>query len=338
MRRFEEERVPEPYVPKPPVAPDDAAYLAAARAEAEFWSRPQIYSIDAWWGAALGPIKRHYNRRLTGDERTPWYEVVAQRGPFRRGLVLGCGGMVQDAGILETNPGLHLTFCDIDASGLAKRAEAFGARFPGRVETRQIDLNFAALEPARYDVIISANTLHHIVNLEHVATQIAAALADDGWFFLYDYTGESGMRFPAEQKRVFELIYERERARNPELPPITWHDVSDGTYSPFEAIRGGETIGILRQHLDEVERRSVGAVMGLLFFAGLLDGGFDARKAGVGSRIRRALRRSPDVPSLVWEEMLSDQCLTELALLDELVCDAAFFRPNNTFAVYRKPA
>lgn len=328
--------MPQPYVPNPPVTTDDAEYLAAARAEAEFWSRPQIYSIDGWVSAADGPIKRHYNRRFTGDEHTPWFETIARHGPYRRGLVLGCGGMLQEARILETNPGVHLTFCDIDESGLAKRAEEFGARFPGRVATRQIDLNFADLEPATFDLIVSGSTLHHIVNLEHVAGQIAKTLSDDGWFFLYDYTGESGMRFRQEQKRVFELIYERERARNPSVPSITWHDAEDGTYSPFEAIRGGETVGILREHLHEVERRTAGAIVGLLFFTGLLDNGFEPRRPAIVDRLKRRFANQGSAVRLLWEDMLSAECLRELSLMDAVVCDAKLFLPNNSFVTYRK--
>lgn len=329
--------MPEPYIPSPPVAPGDAAYRAAAEAEAAFWAAPQVYSIDAWWGAALGPIKRYYNRRFSGDERTPWYDVIQRHGPFQRGLVLGCGGMAQEAGILATNPGIHLTICDIDSVSLEKRAREFGARFPGRVETRVLDLNFGELESGAYDLIVSANTLHHIVNLEHVATQIAAALAPGGQFFLYDFTGSSGMRFPAEQRRVFELIYAREAARHPDVPPIHWHDVGDGTYSPFEAIRAEETIGILRQHLDEVERRTAGAVIGLLMFAGLTDGrdGTTADEAMI-ERIRRLKPKDASAPPLIWEEIVSRQCLDELALLDEVLCDAETFFPNNTFASYRR--
>jgi hypothetical protein len=89
-------------------------------------------------------------------------------------------------------------------------------------------------------------------------------------------------------------------------------------------------------HLDEVERRTVGSIIGLLLFAGLAEsGGILRTKRNLKERLRRRLR-GPSAQVMIWEQRLSTACLEELALLDEVACDAELFLPNNTFAAYRK--
>jgi SAM-dependent methyltransferase len=331
----------QPFVATPPVAPDDPVYLQAARDEAAFWADPLTLHIsDAMVAAPTGPIKRYYNRRHSRHPTTTWFDAVAGHGPFRRGLILGCGGLAEEQRILETNPALHVTICDIDRSGLARRETVFGGLFPGRVEVREADLNFVRLERDAYDLIVSGETLHHIVNLEHVAGEVAAALAPGGQFFLHDYTGPSGFRFPEPQRRVFEAIYARERRRRPNapLPPVTWRDVDSGAYSPFEAVRSAETLAALGAELDLVWSRGAGPIIGLLKFAGLADAyrRRPSRSYRLRRRVYRALGRPQPMEPLVWEEMLSPVCTRELATVDAVVCDSGLFPPSNTFALYRK--
>jgi SAM-dependent methyltransferase len=331
-----------PYVPHPPVAPDDPGYLQAARDEAAFWADPAMVSIaDALALARPDLLAAHLNRRFTGDPGTTWYEAIAAHGPFGRGLLLGCGGIVQERRILETNPGLHLTIVDIDETSLAHRREAFGAAFPGRVETRAADLNFITLERAAYDLIVSADTLHHVVNLEHVAAEVGSAVAPGGQFILYDYTGPCGFRFPTGQRRMFELLYERERRRSAlRLPDLAWSDVDGGNNSPFEAVRSADTLSVLASSLIEVERRGAGAMTSLVMFSGLT-AGFDyrqlRRRRSPLRRIRGLIRRGRHPIELPWHWMFSSRFRQELALLDTVVCDAGLFPPNNTFARYRPP-
>ena len=129
-----------------------------------------------------------------------------------------------------------------------------GARFPGRVATRCADLNFAELERDAYDVIVSSSSLHHVTNLEHLAWQINAVLASDGWFFLNDYVGEPRFQF-ASAKRVFESVHDREVARTPgRSPGCCWMDASD--LSPFCGVRSYEVLSVLRAYLQEVEVRT----------------------------------------------------------------------------------
>lgn len=331
-----------PYLPHGPAVANDPMYLDALVREAAFWANPSTICIaDANAMAPLGPIKRHQNRRLTGSEDRYWYEVIREHGPYKRGLVLGSGSTVEETAILEQNPGVHLTFCDIDEAGLSTRQALFEERFPGRATVERMDLNFVEFEACSYDLIISADTLHHVVNLEHIAHQINRALTEDGWFFLHDFTGASGFRFPAAQKRIFEIVYERERSRRPDagLPAADWKDVDNYDTSPFEAVRSSEIIDVLRRDLREVHVRQVGSIFGLPMFCDILR---DFTAPPRESRFRRSrfLRRKIAVPAgpppIAWERLLSEECFRELALIDDLVVDAGIFPAMNSFAVYRK--
>ena len=155
------------------VHPDDPKYRRQAAAEADYWSRPVPYALESLEQRfGDGPVDQYTNERFTGERTRGWQGTIARHGPFRRGLVLGLSSLRVEGDILETNPRVHLTFMDISPGSLARRAEAFGARFPGRVDTVCADLNFAELEPNAYDLVVSSAAMHHVTNLEHLALSL----------------------------------------------------------------------------------------------------------------------------------------------------------------------
>ncbi len=308
---------------------DDPEYRVHADAEAAFWQRTRGPCETS---TSVDVFGRHTNRRLTGEERTPWHRVLCRHGVFRRGLSLGASSVVQDAEILQTNPELHLTVMDLSDVALARWQSALSARFPGRIETVTADLNFVTLDRAAFDLIVSSATLHHVINLEHVAAQIAHALAPDGYFFLYDYVGEARYRFSAEKRRLAETLHARAVARRrvPGRPGLMWLDDTSDRYSPFCAVRSDEILRIAAGVLAPVTLRTAGTVSGLLEFCRPLDpvppersffeSTLDALRAFVGT---------PVVPGADAES------LRELLLLDDVVCDAGLLQPHTAFGVYR---
>jgi SAM-dependent methyltransferase len=204
-----------------------------------------------------GPVDRYMNARLTGDPGVGWQETIACHAPFRRGLMLGTTALRIEADILRTNPALHLTFVDLSDGPLRRRVELLGPRFPGRIDTRVADLNFLALPPESYDLVVSSSTLHHVTNLEHLAHQIDRTLIPDGVFFLQDYVGEARCTPSPAKKRVFELVYERDIARQRgRQSGLVWKDPSD--LSPFCGVRSHEILEAMRAHLREEEVRTDG--------------------------------------------------------------------------------
>ncbi len=320
------------------VTADDAEYRRMAAAEAEYWSGPVPYALEAIEERfADGPVDRYTNARFTGDRNVGWHRTIARHGPFRRGLVLGLSALRVEGEILETNPGLHLTFMDISPGSLARRAEILGARFPGRVETIRADLNFAELPRDAYDLVVSSASLHHVTNLEHLAWQIDATLAPDGWFFLSDYVGEPRFQFAPAKKRVFELVHDREIARmRNRRPGCLWMDASD--LSPFCGVRSDEVLPVLRAHLAEVEVRTAAALTVALLRSRPADGA-TGKPPGIGRRatdglVRAALGLCGKLPPV--RVPISKRLLRELLFAGDLLTDAGLLLPGTAFATYRK--
>lgn len=321
------------------VAADDPAYRRLADAEAEFWREMHPFGLEAIESAqGPGPVERYTNARYTGNARTPWVRTIRRHGRFRRGLVIGTSGLGLEASILADNPGVHLTFLDISEGPLLRRQEVLGARFPGRVAYRKVDLNFIELEPDSVDLIVSRASIHHVTNLEHLAHQLNRALTAEGAFFLEDYVGEPRFQFSPVKKAVFEAIYNRDllhqRGRRPGLE---WLDGSD--LSPFCGVRSDEILGVLRAELREVQVRFAGALTVPLTRARPADGA-TPRPAPLPIRavdaVRRAVHRragwpvpAPRVPGL-------RRLLAELATAEDVLVTAGVIQPGNAFAIYRK--
>ena len=322
------------------VTPVDAEYERAARLEAAFWEgETQAFGVEALEAKEVDSVfGRYTNRRFTGDERTPWYATIHAHGPFQRGLVLGTSGMGQDAHILRTNPGLHLTFCDIAEESLARWQATLAAAFPGRVSTMTADLNFVELTQRTYDVVISSSTLHHVINLEHLAEQINRTLTAGGLFFLQDFVGESMLRFSEEKRRLFELLHHRDRLRR-NLPDagLVWRNEDRSLFSPFCGIRSGDILETMAATLDPVSVRTCAALVNLILHTRPADWDGSPLPESLAQQVERRLRaRFPVLRRRTTPSPFPQAYLEELLLLDELVCDAGLLKPNNAFGVYRK--
>jgi SAM-dependent methyltransferase len=313
----------------------DPAYAELACAEAAFWAQPHGFGIEA--DAARAPLSstdRYTNARFTGDPLRPWHDDIARHGLFRRGLSLGASGIEQDARILGTNPSLHLTICDISDEALARWQRDLGARFPGRVETAQADFNFCDLPRDAYDLIVSSSSLHHVMNLERIASQINGALTQSGIFVLQDYCGENRCRFDARKKQVFELLHARDLARRPGRPTaLRWVSADDGGFSPFCGVRSQDTLGVLARFLALVRLRTAGALVFPLLLA-RPEG--PPGPASLADRLRLRVRRR-------WLHLrgypigrVDDVFFDELAFVGDTLADAGLILPGNVYAIYRK--
>jgi SAM-dependent methyltransferase len=317
------------------VEPGDAAYEAQSRAEAAFWATPHEFGIEA--DSARAPLSitdRYTNERFTGDPLRPWHDDIARHGVFRHGLSLGASGIEQDARILETNPSLHLTICDISDEALARWQRDLGARFPGRVETAQADFNFADLPRDAYDLIISSSSLHHVMNLERIAAQINGALTPGGLFVLQDYCGENRYRFDARKKRVFELLFARDLARRPGRPQdLRWITEDEVGFSPFCAVRSQDTLPVLAQYLAVERVRTAGALIFPMLFARPSGApGPASLAARARLAVRRRWRRLRGTPAM----RVDPTFFGELAFVGDVLADAGVILPGNVYALYRK--
>jgi SAM-dependent methyltransferase len=324
--------------PRLHVAPDNPAYRQQAAAEAEFWARPQPGSIEAGETRDWAPTQteRYHNERLTGDPSVPWPAVLGRYGRFGRGLVLGTSSLRDEADLLAANPDLHVTFVDISAGALARREEHLGARFPGRVRTRVADLNFVAFERAHYDVIVSAASMHHVTNLEHLAGEIDAALTSKGYFFLYDYAGENRFQFSLTKKGIFEAIFARDVARRPgRACRVEW--LEPGDLSPFCGVRSEDVLAVLRARLVEVSVRVAGTLIVPLLRVRVVEEGAPITFSRLQRLTHRLRLRFPGICGRPARQIPYDpRFFDELTLVGELLAEAGVLLPGNVLAVYRK--
>jgi SAM-dependent methyltransferase len=314
----------------------DEDYLRLSHEEAEFWDR---HTESPFASPAAPKLQAYYNERSTGDQGTEWHEVIPKYGEFRRGCVLGCGYERIEGQILAQNPSLHLTFYDISGEMLARRLRQFQSEFPGRVDTRQEDLNFALLPENAYDLIVSQSCMHHIVNLEHVAFQANKALTPDGVFFLRDFVAESRFQFCDTKKRVFEAIAYATGPRQAAPYAYDWPHLVPWDHSPFEAVRSGDTLEVFRSYLEEVELRVAGAICTLFTFARFgppsppLGRRMLLRRPALAlTKLRFALARAQLRRRLYKSQQIGDL----LIIVDRLVSEAGCLKPALAFAVYRK--
>jgi SAM-dependent methyltransferase len=307
------------------VRADDPQYTRQLREEAEFWNRPEGVGLDDWEPKQCAPVDAYINGRLTGDGALRWFEKIPRYGRFRRGVFVGVSGMRQEARILETNPELQAEFLDISEDSLRRRQTELGARFPGRISTRQVDLNFVELPDNAYDVVISSATMHHLINLEHVACAINDSLADDGLFFLEDYVAEARFQFVPEKRCLFEAFIARAKrcGQFPRQREVSWPPLTPWNFSPFEAIRSDDTLHVLGQCLECIELHSTSAIAGLMLFT-------------CATKEPNALHSLMQKIGLLTHDGISRTFFHDLILLDEVVSESGILRPLNAFAVYRK--
>jgi SAM-dependent methyltransferase len=190
-----------------------------------------------------------------------------------------------------------------------------------------------------YDLIIANSSIHHIVNLEHLAFQISECLAPDGYFFMYDNVGESYFQFSEEKKRLFQALAQATMDYPGRSAPIQWPDRSNWTFSPFESARSEEILDVFGRYLEEVRVRTVGALLSLTMFA---QGGSAPPQscAALSSRWRRLLSASAALRARLRRRRIDvdrARARTELLfMLDRIVTETGYLKPGLAFAIYRK--
>jgi SAM-dependent methyltransferase len=315
------------------VQQDDREYQQLLRDEAAFWDRRAITL------ASLPPrasIRAYMNRRLTGDEQRDWYETIPQHGDFGNACVLGAEPGHIESFLLERLPNVHLSFYDISGESLARLHERLQRDHPGRSSVHQVDVNFIELPEHAHDLVIANECVHHLMNLEHVASQINRTLTSDGRFFMFEVVSESYFQFAEEKKRLFETFAVATHDDPADPPAPRWPDRSSWKdFSPFECARSGEILDVFGERLELLDLRTLGAMLTLtLFWPPETDvfRGWGKPKPPL-RRAAEALGIGRRSASDAERQAARD---TLLFALDELVEDTRAMRPGLAFAVYKK--
>jgi ubiquinone/menaquinone biosynthesis C-methylase UbiE len=222
-------------------------------------------------------IGSHYflRSRLEG---LPWYEWVPRHlgGPANRSLDLGCGSGMLSKRLYDAGATREVEGMDASAERIqeAERIRAsIGA--PGRFLVG--DANVLDLSPESYDLIVSAHSFHHFLELERVMDQVLRALTPRGLFILEEFVGPTQFQWTDAQieitKNLTALLPERyRRFRRGDIKPYearpTVEDVV--AVSPFESIRSAEIVPLFERYFQVLHRRNLGGTIQHLLYNGII--------------------------------------------------------------------
>jgi SAM-dependent methyltransferase len=246
---------------------NSALYKEKASQENEYWGEKfanrkqiEIREKDKLAGRELRVArdKLHFLGAIRRSGVTP-----------ERGLSLACG-----SGRAERNAmaaGICTSFHGVDLAEDAVEEARRVARREGLNITYAVDdLNCIKLEPDSFDLVITQNCLHHVLQLEHLADEIHRTLKPGGVLWIQDYVGETQCQYGDKRleiaNAVLGLLPEKLRTnratgtvRETVERPTPGDDIS-----PFEAIRSADIMPIFLERFDIVEKRDSGGIIRLL--------------------------------------------------------------------------
>jgi SAM-dependent methyltransferase len=183
--------------------------------------------------------------------------AVSGRGRPLRVLSLCCGTGRMEAELAQTTgAAAHWTLQDMNPLLLERALRRFSEEVPVRPWVG--DANQLKAGGARWDVILCASALHHLVELEQVAAFVADSLEDDGEFWsVGEAVGRNGNRLWPEARGIVDALFAALPAQyrinaytgraDATLPD---RDFSVGT---FEGIRSEEVLHLLSRWLEPTE-------------------------------------------------------------------------------------
>lgn len=117
-------------------------------------------------------------------------EAAARVTPGAREVLdIGCGAGNYTLMLLQQMPGVNCTLVDLSLPMLEKARERVTAAGAGRVETMQGDMRELELGKERFDVVVSAATLHHLrteAEWRAMFEKVYRCLRPGGSFWVFD--------------------------------------------------------------------------------------------------------------------------------------------------------
>ncbi len=238
-------------------------------------------------------IKRHINRRTTGDESLDWFNYILQKyfqTPVRRALSLGCG----DGGLERhaLSRGSVAAFDAYDASPGAVATAQKTATSMGlihQINYSVVDMNCLKIAPESFEAVFASMSMHHVQALEHVFEEVRKGLTRSGYFIMNEYVGPTRFQLPSIQTKLINdllnilplrlrrIIRDGKVANEiktcHQIHPLSWFDEND----PSEAVRSAEILPLLQGFFHVVEFKPYGGAL-LHFLLENIVGNFDNNK------------------------------------------------------------
>jgi SAM-dependent methyltransferase len=247
---------------------DPAAYREAAEREGSVWG--QIFSGDKM--KALRDEDQAAGRRLRANRYWTGLPAIARARNlhFKHGLSLACGSGRAERNLIGLRVCESFHGLDVSQRAIAD-AKASAAAERLNITYDVSDLNSVELEPEAYDLVVTQNCLHHIVELEHVAEQIWRCLRPGGRLWIHDFIGESQFQWSDSRLQIANQIwaclperYRRNRRDGRAEADLRRRPVGK-LASPFEAIRSAEILPVFQRRFETEFRNEFDAILFLLF-------------------------------------------------------------------------
>lgn len=244
------------------IQPGSSEYEEHKKAEIEHYAkvfdgfsetkeRPLFQPVPASW-VEVETRAANLIRQATGQDLTG-HLIERARRPGSRMLSLGSGPGGIELLVASVVPEADILCTDFNPTLLALGRERASMQALKRVRFEQADLNTLNLPASTYDVVFCHASLHHVVELEHVAEQIRKTLRANGELIVLDVVTPSGYRMWPESGEVVRAIWptlpEELRvnhtayADGPRVDADVWE--ADTSESGMECIRSGEIIEII---------------------------------------------------------------------------------------------
>lgn len=162
------------------------AYEDLLRKEADHWSSVHVDPANPqlWHDEKLFEI-------FFGREYAMLLDRTARYGP--NVLELGCGE--GSLAIALAQRGLTVTALDLSEARLARaRERADIAGVADRIEFRVADLNRIELAPNAYSCVAAHDSLHHVLSLDRLLSQVSDCLVPGGALVIMDHIGMGSFR------------------------------------------------------------------------------------------------------------------------------------------------
>jgi SAM-dependent methyltransferase len=242
---------------------DPETYKEMAKKESTFWGKmladPERNERVKDAQAAAATLKKNRDMISLGGY------IRSLKTPPKKGLVIGCG-----SGRAERNfiaQGICESFHGIDIS---EEAIAEARRIADKENialTYEIaDFNFINLPENQFDFVCAQTSLHHVLKLEHLISQIWQTLKPDGIFWVHDFIGETQFQWTDARLDIVNGIVDNLPSKltyddvNKRIMPKLVRPVPGTMGSPFESIRSGEIAPILKQWFDVEQKYEWGAI------------------------------------------------------------------------------
>ena len=218
---------------------------------------PEIFHY--WSNKYLAPEFQAWGFASPDDFFLQQLRLRLERQPehFFRIISIGAGNCDLESNIASELVNLGLTHFRIDCldinPDMLERGRQHAVRLgvPDQIGLVESDFNRWQADDGCYDVVIANQSLHHVLDLEHLFDAAYKALAPDGAFLISDMIGRNGhMRWP-EALDAMQPFWEElpESYRYNQLmqrmePKFINHDCSQ---SGFEGIRAQDILPLLNE-------------------------------------------------------------------------------------------